>query len=295
LARIAKCCIKKEADGLFFYGKSNMAEIKNPLEIYAALAKSNCRQCGLASCMAFAAAVLQGEKKLAACPHLAPDKAAELAARLVRRRGLEDDHFEAISRLRAEVAGLDFKEAAARTGARLIDENLAISCLGKDFLITPDGEMLSDCHINHWLYLPLLDYVINCRGAELEGEWVPYGSLPGAGEWSQYFSHRCEEALRQLADAHPALIFELFHLFGAKTVNLPGGADHCLMILPLPKVPFLVNYWEPEEGFASKLNILLDRSAGENISARSINLLARGIIEMFRQLILKHSREGKLF
>ena len=272
-----------------------MSEIKNPLEIYAALAKTNCGQCGVPSCMAFAAAVLQGQKKLTACPYIDPASVAQLSHRIVRRRSLEDDHQQAIQQLQREVTELDFSSLAPRIGARLVEGNLAINCLGKDFLITPSGEMLSDCHLNHWIYVPLLHYVILCQGKEPQGEWVPYATLPGASEWSQYFSHRCEEPLRQLADAHRDLIFEMLHLFGAKSVSLSGGADHSLLILPLPKVPFLINYWEPEEGFASKLNILLDRSAGENINAQSINLLARGIIEMFRQLILRHSRDGKLF
>ena len=272
-----------------------MSEIKNPLEIYAVLAKTNCGQCGVPSCMAFAAAVLQGQKGLSACPYLEPAAVAQLSRRIVRRRSLEDDHRQAISQLQREVASLDLSLVAPRIGARLVDGNLAINCLGKDFFITPSGEMVSDCHLNHWIYVPLLHYCILCQGKELQGEWVPYGTLPGAAEWSQYFSHRCEEPLRQLADAHPDLVFELLHLFGARPVASAGGADHSLLILPLPKVPFLINYWEPEDGFASKLNILLDRSAGENINAQSINLLARGIIEMFRQLILRHSREGKLF
>lgn len=274
---------------------ATMSEIKNPLEIYAALVKTNCGQCGVPSCLAFASAVLQGQKKLAACPYLASEVVAQLDGRLVRRRSLEDDHQQVISQLCQEVAGLDFSFVAPRIGARLVEGNLAINCLGKDFFITPSGEMVSDCHLNHWLYVPLLHYVLFCQGKEPQGEWLSYGSLPGAAEWSQYFSHRCEEALGQLADAHRELVFELLHLFGAKPVALAGGADHCLLILPLPKVPFLINYWEQEEGFPAKLNILLDRSAGENINAQSINLLARGIIEMFRQLILRHSKEGRLF
>lgn len=272
-----------------------MSEIKNPLEIYAALAKTNCGECGVPSCMAFAAAVLQGQKKLSACPYLEPAAAQRLGQRVVQRRTLEDDHQQAIAQLRQQVARLDFALLAPRLGARLVDGNLAINSLGKDFIITPSGELISDCHVNHWIQVPLLYYCLLCQGREVQGEWVPYGSLPGAAEWSQYFSHRCEEALRQLADAHCSLVFEMLHLFGAKPVAASGGADHSLMILPLPRVPFLINYWEPEEDFPSKLNILLDRSAGENINAESINLLARGIIEMFRQLILKHSRDGKLF
>ena len=272
-----------------------MNEIKNPLEIYAALAKTNCGQCGVPSCMAFAAAVLQGQKQLAGCPYLESGIAEQLGQRVVRRRCLEDDHRQAIQLLQRQVAELDFSSLAPRLGAQLVDGNLAINCLGKDFLLTPAGGLVSECHLNHWIHVPLLYYCLLCQGKEVQGEWVSYATLPGAAEWSQYFSHRCEEPLRQLADAHRELVFELLHLFGATPVALSGGADHSLLILPLPKVPFLINYWEPEEGFASKLNILLDRSAEENINAQSINLLARGIIEMFRQLILRHSKEGKLF
>jgi len=114
-----------------------MSEIKNPLEIYAALTKTNCGQCGVPSCMAFAAAVLQGQKKLAACPYLEPAAAVRLSQGIVRRRSLEDEQLQAIEQLQQEVAGLDFSALAPRLGARLVEGNLAINCLGKDFLITP--------------------------------------------------------------------------------------------------------------------------------------------------------------
>ncbi|MBU1986811.1 MAG: DUF3786 domain-containing protein [Proteobacteria bacterium] len=130
---------------------------------------------------------------------------------------------------------------------------------------------------------------------EPKNDWVPFGELPGAAEWSQYFTHRCEESLRLLTDAHSGLVFEMFFLFGAQVMTVTGGADQSLLIMPLPKVPFLINYWQAEEGFPSELNILVDRSAAQNINAHSITLLSRGIVEMFRQLIVSHSREGKLF
>ncbi|MBU2538301.1 MAG: Fe-S cluster protein, partial [Proteobacteria bacterium] len=120
-----------------------MSEIKNPLEIYAALVKTNCGECGVPSCMAFAAAVLQGQKKIAACPYLDSAVVAQLSQRIVQRRSLEDDHQQAIEQLQQQVAALDFAEVAPRLGARLVDGNLGINCLGKDFFITPSGEMVS--------------------------------------------------------------------------------------------------------------------------------------------------------
>jgi len=47
-----------------------MTEIKNPLEIYQLLPKTNCGHCGVPSCMAFAAQILQGLKAINDCPYL---------------------------------------------------------------------------------------------------------------------------------------------------------------------------------------------------------------------------------
>lgn len=272
-----------------------MTEIRNPLEIYKVLPKTNCGHCGVPSCMAFAASVLQGMKGLAGCPYLEKSIIEQLSPRIVRRRSLDDEHRDVIRQLQQEVQLLEFTQVAPRIGARLVNGRLAVNCLGKDFFIAPSGEMTSTCHVNHWLYIPLLHYIIECRGVDPHNDWVSFGELPGAAEWSQYFTHRCEEALRQLADSHRELLFEMLLLFGAQPLASTGGADHSLAVMPLPKVPFLINYWQPDDGFPSELNILLDRSADQNINAHSITLLARGIVEMFRQLIVSHSREGKLF
>lgn len=272
-----------------------MTEIKNPLEIYKVLPKTNCRQCGLPSCMAFAVQVLQGLKALHSCPTLSRECIERIAPRIVRRQGLDDEYDQVIRRLQKQARHLDFTETAVRIGAELVGERLAINCLGKDFFLSRQGELASACHINHWLAIPLLHYVLECRGVMPGNDWISFEELPDAGPWSQYFTHRCEEPLRQLADAHRDLLFELFSLFEARPMTTSGGADRSLTILPLPKVPFLIHYWPPEDGFTSTLNILVDRSAGDNINAQSINLLARGIIEMLRQLIVSHSRTGRLF
>lgn len=272
-----------------------MSEIKNPLEIYKALPRTNCGQCGLPSCMAFAASVFQRIKSMQDCPLLDPAVVAHVSPRIGDRRSLDDEHMEVIQRLQQQVRLLDFTEVAPRIGATLINEKLVISALGKNFIVNQEGQMTSTCHINHWLYVPILHYILECVGRKPGGDWVSFAELAGTSEWSQYFTHRCEEALRQLADSHRELVFEMFNLFGAQPLPTVGGADHSLLIMPLPMVPFLINYWQPEDNFPSQLNILFDRSAEQNINPHSITLLARGIIEMFRQLIVSHSRDGKLF
>lgn len=54
----------------------------DPLDVYQLLPQTNCRQCGLATCWAFAWELLFGDLSLAACPHLSEPEHREAARRL---------------------------------------------------------------------------------------------------------------------------------------------------------------------------------------------------------------------
>jgi hypothetical protein len=271
-----------------------MATMTNPLDLYKLLNKSNCKKCMLPSCMAFAVAVIQGQKKVGDCPDLDADTAESLGGQVATRTNPEDEQRANLKSLQQEIATIDFQAIADKLGAVAVKDRLAINCLGKDFIIDAAGEMSSECHNNLWVHVPLLNYIIHGKGIELTGDWVPFNELPGALDWSRFFSHRCEEDMKQIIDAHTELFFEILHLFGARAAE-GMDADHSLVIYPLPKVPFMINYWEPESGFESKLNIRFDRVTTDNITIQSIYLLGRGLVEMFRALIVRHNRDGKLF
>jgi len=100
---------------------------------------------------------------------------------------------------------------------------------------------------------------------------------------------------QSIADAHTELFFELLHLFGAKEIQTETNSDHSLVIFPLTMVQIVINYWEAEDSFDSKLNMLFDQTAEDNLNAENIYTLCRGIIEMLRALLVKHSKNGKLF
>ena len=272
-----------------------MTGITTPLAIYNLLQKTNCGQCREPSCMAFSVAVIQGRKKAGECSFLDAAQAARISGGIAQRKPADNDRQEVIDHLRHQLAAIDFAAAASRLDAALVEEKLAIPCLGKDFVIDRQGRMSSQCHVNHWVLVPLLHYIVSCQGKEAGSQWVAYGELEGAAEWQRFFAHRCEESLRQLVDAHPELVIEILMLLGAKVPDKAISADHALVLSPLPRVPMLVCYWRPEEHFDSRLNILFDCSAEVNATPEALYMLTRGIIEMIRQLIVRHSREGKLF
>jgi len=105
-----------------------MTKITSPLALYKLLPGTNCRQCLLPSCMAFAVAVVKGEKKPRECPFLKGDILDMMDGGIEKQKTLEDEQRAAIADLQRQVAALDFAEASPRIGARLIAGSLAIPC-----------------------------------------------------------------------------------------------------------------------------------------------------------------------
>ena len=271
-----------------------MSASNSPLEIYKLLNRSNCQKCMLPSCMAFSVAVVQGGKQLKDCPELDAQVLEAAGVPENPRQSIEDEQQISLNKMIRMVAEIDFSSVAERLGGTVYHDKLAMNCLGKEFIIDNSGEMTSECHYNQWVHIPLLSYIVHGQGKEISGQWCPFNQLEGAASWSRFFTHRCEEDLRQLADAHTDLFFELLNLFAAQEVA-ETDADYSLVIHPLPKLPLVIHYWPAEDDFPSKMSIFFDRSAPDNLNIEYIYTITRGIVEMFRQLIVKHNMTGKLF
>ena len=68
------------------------------IDILKYLPKTNCRDCGLPACMAFAAMILQGQAELSQCPYIGPE-AADLFG------GTAEQPAETVEDLRDELMG----------------------------------------------------------------------------------------------------------------------------------------------------------------------------------------------
>lgn len=265
-----------------------MSQLDNPLAIYKLLPKSNCKLCGMATCLAFAAIVIKGQKRLDECPHLESNIIDELDGKIIRQPTPEEQLQRLLEPLQREIVTIDFSASAKRLGATLSGDKLTIKCLGKDFTVDYEGNIISDCHVNEWVMVPLLNYIIHSAGNELSGKWVPFRELSQETVWGAYFEYRLEKPLKQLTDSHPDLIEDMICIFGGKQVENSFSSDISLVLYPLPKVPMLICYTKPEEDLESKLNIFFDSSAEENLSIESIYRLCVGLLMMFQKITSRH-------
>lgn len=261
-----------------------MSVNNNPYELYKLLPQDNCGRCYLPSCMAFAVAVIRGDKRPAECPALEAAVRQRLEAELQPRRGLGDEQAAAAAELQARVAELDYAAVAPRVGARLQGRRLAIPSLGKDFYIEPDGRMSSECHVNPWIMMPMLRYLLVCRGVEATGEWLPFAALTGGQAGAPLFAKRCEEPLRRLADDYGDDFFDLLSMFGADE-----SGDRVYIFHPLPLTPCQLAYQPPEEGLESNLRISFDRCVEDNALPEMLHFLGAGIAEMMEKILKRQA------
>ena len=265
-----------------------MTKLKTPIEVYKLLPKSNCGQCRISTCLAFAAAVIKEQKSLADCPHLAGDVLAGFEGRIEAPVSLEKEQDKSLQHLKGEMATVDFSIKAERLGAALHGDKLVIKCLGKDFEIDQSGDIASQCHTHAGFALPLLSYLLRCGGANIADEWVPFRELKSGATWGALFGQRCEKPLKEIADSHTDLFGDLITIFSGRTSINKFGSDISVVLFPFPKVPMLICYWRPEDGMESKLHLFFDSTAEDNLNIESIFSVGVELVSMLEKIMVKH-------
>lgn len=265
-----------------------MSPAKNPLEIYKILPQTNCGQCFLPSCLAFSAAVISGEKKLADCPFIKEVATLNVTPNVVTTEPYEIMRNEKIILLQKRVADMDLPSLAAPLGGKMTGDKLVISCLGKEFFVAESGKVTSECHTHAGLTIPLLSYIIKSDGNNTTGNWVPFRELKDGPPMSALFEQRGEKRLQKLADSHTELFDDLVSMFSGTREENIFASDISVVLYPLPKLPVLICYWKPEEDLGSKLNIFFDATADCHLTIESIFELTIGMVMMFEKIARKH-------
>jgi len=244
--------------------------------------------CGEKTCLAFAGAVFCGTRKIQECPKLSSQVLAQYAPDGGHHVNQENDAEAYIADLKSLVKQIDFREAAMRIGAQILEDVLQVKILGKPFCIRKDGTFSTDIHINPWIVIPLLLYVLQCKGRRVSGQWVSFRELPGGREKYALFKKRGEDVLQQLADRYTDFFDEVLHMFDGRMEAKHLDADVSVVLHPLPLVPMMICYWKPSEGMASSLNIFFDECVGDNLGADLAFSLGTGIVQMLEKLAAHH-------
>ena len=265
-----------------------MLQFNNSMDVLKLLPKTNCKECQTPTCLAFSVLVFKGEKQLSECPYIEEEIIERFDGKIKKQKSVEQDFAEEVVLLKRKIARVDLSLLANRLGGKFSNNKLTIKILGKDFSVDSKGEFSSDIHINQWIVIPILNYILNGAGLPASGKWVPLRELAGGKKWYRLFGQRCEKPLKKVADTYTDLFEDMIDIFNGKQVENHYKSDISLILYPLPKVPILICYWKPEDELASYLNLFFDSTAEDNLNIESIYILGAGLVLMFEKIALKH-------
>jgi len=270
------------------------------LDLYQATPRTNCKQCGHPTCLAFATRVIVERMPLDACPYLGEEVLAELGARIARQQDqgiyVKRDPYKITSDfVRERMKGKDLAAAADGLGARFVEldgePGLAIVYLGREHVVTCRDITLEGASTgDHWDNILLYNYVHFAGSEPLRGEWIPIDSIPGHIPKKPELEHGCEQKIaRRFQGRRKALERAAASLSGVPSPQ-HAHADLALTFLPLPRVPFLLLFWEhdPREDFPARAKVLFDRSVTSYLDIESLVFLA----EKFADALIRADEEA---
>lgn len=265
-----------------------MDQLKTNMDVLKVLPKTNCRDCGVPTCLMFSVAVIQGNKTLDQCPHIDPEILAKYDVASEKRSNIDDDAERALEEMRKEFIGLDLQERAEIIGGKYDGEKITVNMLGKPFQADNDGYLYSNCHVNRWLMGPMLGYVIYSKGRDIKNQWVPMRDLPGGVDWAKLFNQRCEKPFKKVVDDYTGLFEYMIEIFEAEPAPGSFNSDIAVVVYPLPKLPMLICYWKPDDGMDSDLTLFFDATAADNLPVDGIYTLGVGMLTMFEKIAQTH-------
>jgi len=265
-----------------------MSHINNPMEIFKLLNGSNCRECNEQTCLAFAVAVFKEKKPMHACPYLDKKVLEQYGGAVEKPNTIDEYKTEAIETLKQKISLIDLSEAAKRLGAQFSKDKLTLKIFGKNFSIDTKGNLSSEVHINAYMVVPALNYILNGSGTLPQGKWITFRELTGGPSRYAHFQQRCEKPLKRIADTYTNLFKDMLEIFDGKQIVSNINSDISIILYPLPLFPIMICYWKPEEGLESALHIYFDSTSDNSLDIESNYTLNEGVALMFEKIALRH-------
>jgi len=271
------------------------------IELYKATPGTNCKECGFATCLAFATCVIVEKKPLETCPYLAEEVLEELGKRIHEQQSegvyVKRDLYKITAdHIRERIESHDFSAIAEGLGAQYVEKDdqphLRLSYLNRDCLMSKqeiwiEGSQAGD----HWDNILLYNYVHFSGNEPIRGEWIPIDNIPGNIPKKPELEHGCEQKIAAHFEGKADRLERAGSALGAKKTQDESSADVALSFLPLPRIPFFLVFWDavPEEGFEARAKVLFDRSVTDYLDIESLVFLA----EKFAEALIREDENSE--
>jgi len=273
------------------------------VDLYAKiLPRTNCKDCGFPTCIAFAGMVVSEKLPLKNCPHINPKLLAPAQAELEEqyRQGKwlkKDMAAEALSRAKDKADSMDLKDVAHRIGGILEDgsasgplkgtPHIRLPYFDKNLLVTK--EQVTDAHGENLTRNEQTFVFIHMAAG---GTSSPTGKMKSLKEFPNTVSkivsmiEQVETPLKQkFASQMAELRIRCTANAGTDVSDRYESPDLAFQFRVFPKIYITLLFWDENEGFEPDVKLMFDETVMDHMDIEAVMFMS----EHLTQLLIKNS------
>lgn len=270
------------------------------LQLFKYLPRTNCGECGIPTCLAFATQVVVEGVDMAGCPYLTAEAQAlgeTITAQQQNGVGRKRDNFAiALQFLQEKVEPLDFVVLAEGLGGTYGAEDgrpfLTLPYFGRNVQVFKDEvRHPQGVEENPWDAILLYNYIASQGQRPPCGEWIKFQGLPNSVSKTKTLL-RLQKQLAEALTGKMALLDRKAPKLGGQPVTVAQEADLQFLFQPLPRLPLLLVFHdaEPEENFAAEAHFLFDAQVMDYLDLESLLFLVERLMD---QLLEKYENRSQ--
>ncbi len=258
------------------------------------LPKTNCKDCGFSTCLAFASMVVSEKHPIENCPHLSADVAAKCKSELEKQyasgKWLKRDMAkDALKWARERSASMKIEDLPDRIGGRLIKKGEGYSIelpyftgfiiISRDSITNKDGSELT-----RWEQVFVYNHMAQGGSKLPTGKWKGFIEFPNTVSKMKSMKEHVEKPLVKKFKGRPdELLVAAKQLGGIDITDEIRSADMALLFSPLPRVPVMLMFWDenPDDDFEAEVKLLFDETILNHLDIESIMFVS----ERLKQLL----------
>ncbi len=258
------------------------------------LPKTNCRDCGFPTCLAFAGMVVSEKHPIENCPHLPGDVVEKCKSELAEqyssgkwlKRDMADD---ALKWARERSASMKIEDLPDRIGGRLIKkgESYALELpYFTDFIIISNDSITKKdgSDLTRWEQVFIYNHMAQGGSKLPTGKWKGFVEFPNTVSKIKSMKEHVEKPLiKRFKAKSNELLTAAERLGGDDMTDEIRSADLALLFRPLPRTPVMLMFWDEDldDDFDAEVKLLFDESILDHLDIESIMFLS----ERLRQLL----------
>ncbi len=259
------------------------------LEVFKMLPGTNCGDCGVSTCLAFATRVIKEAEELSRCPHLsAAARGKTEALRQQQEAGLgrrRESVAIAAEVMHAKMAPLNLAQLATGLAATFGEEDgrpyLALTYLGRKVKVFKNEvQYPPGTPADPWDAILLYNYIASQGNRPLSGTWITFKDLPNSVSKVKTLT-RLEAKLAQAFTGQGETLRRLSLKLGAEESLPESQAQVAVVFRPLPRLPIMLMFWDAdaEEGFGAQARFLFDSEVLAYLDLESLLFLVEKLVE----------------